>query len=507
MTTLSEIEPVARTRSGALRAHVGDHTLAWRGIPYAAAPTGAARWAAPGPAPVWTGIRSAEEFGARAPQVLTPELVPSGGATATDAHTELSEDCLFLNVCAPRTRTEGLPVLVWLHGGGYHWGSGATFHGDGEALARLGVVVVTVNYRLGALGFLRLDHRLGPAWRDSANLGLLDQLAALQWVHDNIAAFGGDPRRVTVGGVSAGGKSAVNVLASPLSTNLVHRAVVHSGGDHVTHPRAAARLADTLLDAVGVTEPTERLVRSIGVDELLAAQQGIATGVRATWLWRPMVDGRVLPMTPTAALRDGAAAGIPIIAGVTSHEAHGYDAAEPSTTEQVPRILEEVFGPRAAEVAAAYHAEDPRADERSVRRSVCADERYGIPTQRILDAQSQHADVWSYVFSAPSPTGDDRLRGCHGADMPYLWDAGLEAAPTAIHTLARAQREAWAAFIVTGKPHSDALPYWPTHTPAERSTLCLDVPSTVQHDPRSAIRNLWTTAEWTPGPWWALEQD
>lgn len=183
---------VAITRQGAVRGVTNDGTISWRGIRYAAPPTGALRWQASQPAEPWEGILDVTTFPTRALQVLAAELVPPGGATPSDDDSPMGEDCLFLNITAPTQSADSpCPVLVWFHGGGYTWGSGANFIGDGTALALEGTIVVTVNYRLGALGFLKLDHLLGEQYASSANAGLLDQIAALKWVRDNVAAFGG----------------------------------------------------------------------------------------------------------------------------------------------------------------------------------------------------------------------------------------------------------------------------------------------------------------------------
>lgn len=191
--------------------------------------------AAPAPPTPWTEVRETTRFGARAPQHLVASLVPPGGAEPNDQHTPFAEDCLYLNICAPAEPARPVPVLVWFHGGGFVWGRDRISSATAEHW-REGVVVVTANYRLGALGFLRLDHLLGDDYADSGNCGLLDQVAALRWVHDNIAAFGGDPDNVTLAGVSAGGKSVANLMATDAARGLFHRAIIHSGGDHVTTP-------------------------------------------------------------------------------------------------------------------------------------------------------------------------------------------------------------------------------------------------------------------------------
>jgi acetyl esterase/lipase len=233
---------IVRTSAGAVRgAEVDDGVVAWRGIPYAAAPVGALRFRPPQPPPPWSGVRDALAHGPRAVQPDLDRLVPVADPGPVD------EDCLYLNVTAP-ARAQGAPVLVWIHGGGYQTGSGPEMPGDGGAFVRrYGLVVVTFNYRLGALGFLDV-----PDEQPTGAHGLHDQIAALKWVRANIAGFGGDPDRVTVFGLSAGAKSVANLLGSPLTRGLLYRAASASGGaDHVKSPQQAESLTRRFLKELG----------------------------------------------------------------------------------------------------------------------------------------------------------------------------------------------------------------------------------------------------------------
>lgn len=499
------METIAHTRYGAVRGVTSSAgTVSWRGIRYAAPPTGERRWQAPAEPAAWEGVVDASSFGTRAPQVLTPELVPPGGAEPSDADAPFGEDCLFVNVTAPADTEGPLPVLVWFHGGGYVWGSSANYIGDGVALARDGMIVVTVNYRLGALGFLRLDHLLGPQCASAVNAGLLDQIAALRWVRENIAAFGGDPDRVTIAGVSAGGKSVVNLMAAPDTRGTFQRAIVQSGGDHVNTLAGAAELTAKLLDVLGLTTEDAAQLLTVPADVLLQAQQQIANGVRATWIWRPTVDATVLPATPTAALASGQAEGISMMAGVTQNEAGSYDVADPSAADQTPRVLQEIFGDRHVGVLATYQSSRPGADKRSVHRAIMADERYGIPTIGLLDAQSLHAPCWRYRFDAPTPGVPQDKWGFHGADVPYVWDIGMDHADAELRALSAGMRASWVAFIHGGKPDGPGLPYWPEYDPAERATMVLDRLPRVEADPHSDERQAWSGTQWTPGTWWDL---
>jgi para-nitrobenzyl esterase len=493
------------TRQGAVRGVTNDGTISWRGIRYAAPPTGALRWQAPQPAEPWEGILDVTTFPTRAPQVLAAELVPPGGATPSDDDSPMGEDCLFLNITAPmQSANSPCPVLVWFHGGGYTWGSGANFIGDGTALALEGTIVVTVNYRLGALGFLKLDHLLGEQYASSANAGLLDQIAALKWVRDNVAAFGGDPSRITIAGVSAGAKSVVNLMASPMAEGLFHRGIIQSGGEHLNTPDTAEQVTAALLRTLGLSPADATELLTMPVETILAAQQEIAAGVRATWVWRPTVDGLILPEAPVHAFAKGRARGINIMAGVTANEAGSYDLADPCASQQSPRVLQEIFGDEAEQVLDIYRSAFPEADERRLHCAVLADERYGIPTIRLLDSQSEHASCWRYRFDAPSPGAPKEKWGFHGADVPFVWDIGLEAAEPALQTLASGIRQAWTTFIHHGKPESQDLPFWPEYRRTERWTMLLDTTPTVVPDPRRQQRQAWESAEWQPDTWWTF---
>jgi para-nitrobenzyl esterase len=293
-------------------------------------------------------------------------------------------------------------------------------------------------------------------------------------------------------------------MASPLAQGLFQQSIIHSGGDHVATLAESASLADALLRVLGLDDPTEERLLSVPADDVLAAQQALGTGVQATWLWRPTVDGRVLPMTPTAAFERGQARGIRMIAGVTSNEACGYDLAEPSATDHVPTVLGRIFGPRASEVLDVYRTGRPGATEREVRRAVLTDERYAVPTIRLLERQCGYAATWRFLFNAPTPgTTPDRW-GFHGADMAYLWDVGMTNAGPELRSLASSLRQAWANFVAFRSPEADGLPRWPSFSLPERSTLVIETQPRIEPDPRAHERALWQRSTWNPGPWWPL---
>ena len=322
---------VVETRYGKVRgAQIADGVQGWRGIPYASPPVGELRLRPPSPPRAWSGVRDAVQYGDRAPQ---PEPLPEPGAPP------MAEDCLYLNVTAPAvTSGRPRPVLFWIHGGGFEMGQGPDHAEDGAAFARShGLVVVSFNYRLGALGFLDV-----PGEQPTGAFGLHDQIAALRWTRENIAAFGGDPDQITVYGLSAGGKSVTSLLASPLAAGrLVARAAESSGGDHVKSREQAAALTERFLRELGST--ADRL-RAAGVADILAAQAAIATPPRSTWIWRPSVDGVALTASPLTAIAGGAAAGVPLLLQTCARETALYQLLGPDAAEQTDGVLAGYFG-------------------------------------------------------------------------------------------------------------------------------------------------------------------
>ena len=306
----------------------------------------------------------------------------------------MAEDCLYLNVTAP-AGASGRPVLFWLHGGGFEGGQGPNQAGDGVPFAQShGLVVVTVNYRLGALGFLDL-----PGERPTGAAGLHDQIAALRWTHENIAAFGGDPGQITVYGLSAGAKSVTNLLASPLTRGMIARAAESSGGDHVKDAAQARALTGRFLRELGTA--AERL-RSVSAEDILQAQIAVAAMPRSVWVWRPSVDGTALTAKPVTAIAAGAAAGIPLLLQTCARECAMYALLAPDAPRQADRVLAGYFGQgSAAKILAGYAARYPDLDEAALRTAVMTDERYVAPTERLADAQAAHGSVWRSRYDGP----------------------------------------------------------------------------------------------------------
>jgi para-nitrobenzyl esterase len=480
---------VAETRYGAVRgAEIADGVLAWRGIPYARPPVGALRFRPPEAPEPWAGVRDALEYGNRSPQgELGP---PAPGAPPTD------EDCLYLNVTAP-AGASGRPVLFWLHGGGYEAGDGSQAAGDGAAFAQShAVVVVTINYRLGALGFLDV-----PGESPTGAAGLHDQIAALRWTRENIAAFGGDPDQITVYGLSAGGKSVTNLLASPLASGLIARAAESSGGDHVKDPAQAQALTGRFLRELGATAGR---LRSVPAADILNAQLAVAGMPRSTWIWRPSVDGVALTGSPLAAIAAGSAAGVPLLLQTCARECALYALLGPDGPAQADRVLTGSFGQEtAARLLAAYAEAFPDLDEDALRTIVMTDERYVVRTERLAEAQAAHAPVWRSRYDGPYTGLDDDpdpafieyaplLTAAHGGDGVGIWQGGDDLS-AALHT-------AWGSLATNGDPG------WTPYTSAGRPTMIFapDGPR-VADDPFAPTRAIWSGLSWQPGPWWSTD--
>jgi len=476
---------VAETAYGTVRGtEIADGVIAWRGVPYARPPVGELRLRPPQPPEPWSGVRDAAEYGSRS---LQPEPVPDPSLPPT------SEDCLYLNVTAP-AGADSRPVLFWIHGGGHEMGHGTDQAGDGAAFARShGLVVVTFNYRLGALGYLDV-----PGERPTGALGLHDQIAALRWTHENIAAFGGDPAQITVFGWSAGGKTVSNMLASPLTGGLIARAAESSGGDHLKDPAQARDLTGRFLRELGITS---QRIRAVPAGDILAAQLAIERPPRSSWIWRPSIDGTALTRHPLSALQAGAAAGIPLLMQTCAREGVYAEVLSGDAAEQADRVLTGYFGAESSEkLLAAYAANHPGLDDRALRIAVMTDERYVVRVDRLADAHSAHAPVWRSRYDGPytGPLTDPRLaphekllHGAHGSDCTGIWQGGAG--------LAANLHDAWGAFATAGDPG------WPRYTTDTRQAMIFGTrPGPhLADDPFASRRAAWEGLNWQPGTWWA----
>ena len=497
------METIAQTRSGRVRGEREDDLHVFRGIPYARPPLGEQRFRPPEPEEPWAGVRDATRFGPSAPQrEMRIDFLPGMEVGPQD------EDCLYLNVTTPGVDGGRRPVLVWIHGGAFTIGSGSQPMYDPRRLARRGqAVLVTLNYRLGALGFLNLREPLGEAYAGSGCLGILDQVAALRWVRDSIAAFGGDPDNVTIFGESAGGMSVGTLLGLPAARGLFQRAILQSGAAHSTSSAdEASRVLERMLALLGTGAEG---LREAPVQRLLEAQGQVAVealGRGGILPFRPVVDGDALPEPPIDAIRRGAAAGVAVLAGATRDEWNLFalmDAGLAALDEaQALRRLERSLGERAREVFRAYRAARAErgapADPRSVLLAIEGDRVFRIPAIRLAEAQSRHEPrTFKYLFTWESPLLGDLLGACHGVDVPFVFGAvdtpGADkfvGSGPAVRELAERTMDAWLAFARDGDPTA-ALPEWAAYDARRRATMLLGPACRVEDDPLGAERSAW----------------
>jgi para-nitrobenzyl esterase len=488
-------------------ARAGDLDV-FRGIPYAQPPVGDLRFRAPVPLERWPGIRDATAFG---PACLQPtDFV---GTLLGFAPQPASEDCLTLNVWTPACDGGARPVLVWIHGGAFVVASGSRELTDPTALVRRGdVVVVTLNYRLGAFGFLYLGAHGGDAIGAIPNVGLLDQIAALQWVRREIAAFGGDPTRITVFGESAGAISIATLLALPAAGGAFDAAILQSGAPNlVAPPDRAARVAGAVLSDLGIAAGELGAIRRVSAERLLAAEIRVLAAPppdTGALPFQPAIDGAVLPDDPFVRIAAGSAGAIPLLVGTTLDEMKLFDLFEPKARALddagLQRRCEQVLGAeRGAAAIACYRA--ARAERGwstappELWNAIDSDRVFRAPAMRLAAIHAARgAAVYAYLFTWPSPYMGGALGACHALDIPFTFGtlddphilpfAGNDADA---HALARRMQDAWAAFARRGDPSHAGLPQWPPYAPPRRATMVLGRECGVVDAPYEAERAFW----------------
>ncbi|MDH6244808.1 carboxylesterase family protein [Mycobacterium sp. OTB74] len=466
----AEADPaLVQTASGTVRGLLAPDLRFFGAIPYAAPPIGPLRWRPPAPAVPWTGVRDAAEPGPRCLQNPEGDL---------EMGRNTSEDCLTLNVWTPEVKpSDGRrPVLVWIHGGGFINGSGGIYNAK-RLTARGDMVVVTLNYRLGALGFLA-HPALGDG-PDVGNYGLADQQAALRWVHDNIAAFGGDPDKVTIAGESAGGMSVCDHLVAPDSAGLFRAAMIQSGPCQAQVALPEAQRASTAYaNALGCTDPASAAdcLRRIPAERLRKPVWYYHIGEDS--LSGPVFGTASLPVDPVTAFDTGSAAKVPVVIGTTRDEftlfvALQYvRAGKRFTAASYPHLLSSTFGADAAAVAENYPLSKFNGNVPQAYSAAVTDGVFSCVGDRIGDALTHGASVYGYEFSDPAPPTPDPfshlpfpLGASHSLDLRYIFDMG-GAPPMSDAQLALSDQmiDYWSAFVATGRPEAPGGPQWPQLT-------------------------------------------
>ncbi len=468
---------VIETRSGKIEGNFQHNLYIFTGIPYAASPVGKLRWLPPQPVKPWTGVRQAQTFSTIAPQNVMENIV------LKDLRVEepQSEDCLYLNIWSPGLDDARRPVLVWIHGGAFNMGSGSQPTTAGTKLAARGdVVVVTINYRLGLLGFLNLNEVTSGRIPATGNEGLLDQIAALEWVRDNIALFGGNPENVTVFGESAGGMSIGCLLAMPQASGLFHKAILQSGvGSTVSLLDGALLVAKQLLDVCGIGASDINGLRALSVDRLLSANLELKKrmareeeDLRIT-VTAPVIDGKVLPEVPIDLIKRGSASKIAVLAGTNLEEWKllcMMDFKLPNLdeaglirrcqyympAEYVPGLI------KAYRKARARRGADTSVPE--LWKAIQTDRMFRMPCIQFVEAQrSNNQSTYNYLFTWESPALGGVLGACHGLDIGFVFgtcDPSFHGSGPEVERLSINMQDAWIAFARTGNPSCESTGQW-----------------------------------------------
>ncbi|MFE1591322.1 carboxylesterase/lipase family protein [Nocardia sp. NPDC058705] len=491
---MSSIEIVSA--DGVVRGRAGRRIARWRALPYAAPPLGALRLRAPQPVRPWSGVRSATDFGFAAVQN------PSGARVGPRTWQPIGEDCLTLNVTAPVIPSPTpRPVMVFFHGGGYLLGTSSMYSGARLA-ARGDVIVVSVNYRLGAFGYVDFSEFSTAERPFDSNLGLRDQVAALEWVRRNIAAFGGDPDNVTIFGESAGAHAVVSLLATPSAAGLFHRAIAQSApADWTLTPDEARLFARRCLERLGTTAAdAATMLSTVPAKELgRAGDRALARALReepGSYPFAPVADGDFLPDAPLDAIAAGRAHPVPLIIGTNRDEAtlfQRFAKSVPHTPEQLTSIFQR-YEPGAEQVVTGSYRGYPAA-RTAVR--IGGDHLFLRPTLAVLEGHSRHAPTFAYRYDyAPRALHLAGFGATHALDLVPVF--GWVDGPVGRAMTAAGGRRAflavqdyiqdnWLSFARTGQP----LPPWTPYTADRRTTCIIDHPPRVLVDPDSARRTAW----------------
>ncbi len=477
---------------------------AFRGIPYAAPPTGGQRFRSPEPPEAWVGIRDGRPFAPSAPQ--NP---PHATRFFTESHQRQDEDCLYLNVWTPAFDGIPRPVLVWIHGGEFVSGSAAAPDTCGRRLAQRGdAVVVTIQYRLGALGFLYLPE-LAPA-----NLGLQDQVAALRWVRDEIDAFGGDPSRVTVLGSDAGATSAVALMNAPEARGLFHRVIAQSGS-YIYHPKEhAAETAEVFLSELG-SEIGNVPIQDASTEALLRAQRGCELRHRS-WegAFQPVVDGRWLPRSPFKPSPEPGALQTPLLLGSNTEEMR-LDALLDPELPALPNhgVLNRVarlVGPRgelgqlgSRRLVDAYQRLLPQSSAAEIWSMVQTDRRFRFPALKVADLHSRSdAATYHYTFDGLRDSLSTAPSAFHGMEIPFVFGTLEDHALRAVvgkspesTSLAKRMQDAWLAFASTGDPSHREIGTWPRYNSGDRATMWFGKKSAIDKVDLNETHRVWMHLE------------
>jgi para-nitrobenzyl esterase len=494
---------VVATTAGKIRGAHATGVYAFKGVPYGATTAGAGRFQPPAKPRPWADIREATALGPRSPQLLAAfhGFVPPE-VEVMDRDEMMGEDCLVLNVWTPSLdRGRKLPVMVWLHGGGYTSGSGGFICYDGAQLAgKHDVVVVTVNHRLSALGYLYLAGFGSERYAASSNLGNLDIVAALEWVRDNIAAFGADSGNVTLFGQSGGGGKVSSLMAMPAAHGLFHRAIVQSGAAVKGIPRdAASRNAENFLARLNLKSDQLEKLQDVPLQQLLAATD---TSGGPPINFGPVVDGHSLPTDPFDPVAPALSATVPLLLGTVETEVTFFPGQpldpidDGALRARVKQLLKTASDADVDRVIAAYRAGRPGTPNTDLYLIMASDGfRAGILLEADRKAAQAQAPVYQYYFTWRSPVREGKLRTFHTLEIPFVFD-NVDAAKSMTgsgndrYELATRMSSAWVAFARTGDPNHPGLPNWAPYDNKRRATMIFNDRCQLVDDPHGAEQRL-----------------
>ncbi|HUV45034.1 MAG TPA: carboxylesterase/lipase family protein [Dehalococcoidales bacterium] len=500
-------EAIVKTTAGKVEGNYRRGAYVFCGIPYAAPPVGGRRWLPPQPVEPWDGVRPVKRFATTAPQ--NP---PESSILAAPQPEPQDEDCLYLNIFTPGLDDARRPVLFWIHGGGFTTGSGSALVYYGRNITMRGdVVLVTINYRLGALGFLKLDEVTNGKIPATGNEGLLDQTFALEWVRDNIDAFGGDPDNVTIFGESAGGMSVGAQLAMPGAKGLFHKAIPQSGAAHTASSLdRSVKAANVFIEILGVSAGDTDALRSLTVDRLMEAQKELAvrsvapdSGIGGGLPLQPVIDGKVLPELPINAIASGSADGVPVLVGSNLEEWKLFGVMDPSiarlTEEQLPGRCRRLIP--SGDVSGLIEAYRKAREKRGVSSTpaellmaIQTDRTFRMPAIVLAETQMQRGTpAYNYLFTWTSPAMEGRLGACHALELGFLFGTHEEnfsgTGPEA-DALSENMQDTWVAFARTGDPSCESLGKWPAYG-ERRETMLLGRESALVEAPYEEERRAW----------------
>lgn len=473
---------MANTEFGKIRGTEHSGIKIFRGVPYGAPTGGKSRFMPPADPAPWSGVRDALEYGPTAPQTSPPK--------------SQSEDCLVLNVWTPAVNDgRKRPVMLWCHGGHFQSGSGSSPGEDGTNLCLRGdVVVVTINHRLNALGFLYLAELGGADFASSGDAGMLDIVHALRWVKRNISEFGGDPGNVTIFGQSGGGRKVGTLLAMPSAKGLFHRAIIESGATIKLIERAdATGYATRFLSALDLKAAQVRDLQNLPLEKIMAAYSTTARTV-GTDKFSPTVDGKIMPQHPFHPVASSVSADVPLMIGSTRTEltlALRNDAAAFSLDESGMRVrVERYLGDDTDRVIAVYRKANPKATASEIFFLIASDHEYSAPVMKIAERRAalNKGPVYLYYFTWETPVDGGRLKSPHTIEIPFAFDnvkisSALTGGGAEAMALADKVSDSWIAFARSGDPNQPKLPRWPRYDSTNRYTMVLNTESRVEKDP------------------------